>query len=175
MANRLQRLERSTRYRPVHIGTLLLGGVPPQHDSEFLYYADFARGESAALLQAAGILPAGKTAEVTLAEFQRAGFFLAHILECPAEEAMNDATAIQTLVGQRLPSISVRIRRSLRPKRVALISTFLGPFATVLETSGLGCPILLDNGEPFALDGSAPDHAIARLHAALAGSSVPIR
>src|SRR5881398_840720 len=60
IARRLRRLEWATRYRPVHIQTLLLGGVAPPQDAEFLYApgGDF-RGEAESLLRAVGILFAG--------------------------------------------------------------------------------------------------------------------
>jgi len=56
IARRLQRLEWTTRYRPVHIATLLLGSVAPQSDAEFLYSpAGEWAGEAKALLAAAGV------------------------------------------------------------------------------------------------------------------------
>src|SRR5439155_16458759 len=86
IARRLQRLEWATRYRPVHIHTLFLGSASPQKQEEFLYSpnGEFL-GEAGALLEAAGVSTAGKTAEAVHAEFQRAGFFLTHVLECPVE------------------------------------------------------------------------------------------
>src|SRR5882724_4729003 len=39
IAKRLQRLEWTTRYRPVHIGTVLLGAFVPGDDAVFLYAA----------------------------------------------------------------------------------------------------------------------------------------
>src|SRR4029077_20020276 len=82
IAKRLQRLEWTTRHRPVHIGTLLLGAIAPQNDSEFLYAegGEFA-GEAGIILEAAGLPTRGKYAEATLAEFQRGGFLLTHVLE----------------------------------------------------------------------------------------------
>src|SRR5213593_3601449 len=47
IARRLRRLEWATRFRPVHIHTLLLGGVAPREDAEFLYApGDEFRGEA---------------------------------------------------------------------------------------------------------------------------------
>ncbi len=37
IARRLQRLEWATRYRPVHIHTLILGGIVPSQQSSYLY------------------------------------------------------------------------------------------------------------------------------------------
>src|SRR6202142_172501 len=75
IARRLRRLEWTTRYRPVHIGTLLLAGISPQADQDFLYAAQF-KGEAGQLLEAVGISTTGKSAEVVLSEFQRGGFLL---------------------------------------------------------------------------------------------------
>src|SRR2546429_3637145 len=61
IARRLRRLEWATRFRPVHIHTLLLGGVAPREDAEFLYApGDEFRGEAADLLRAVGISTRGK-------------------------------------------------------------------------------------------------------------------
>src|SRR6266481_9649698 len=89
---RLQRLELTTRYRPVHINTLVLGAFSPQEESDFLYApsGEF-HGEAALLLDALGISTVGKAADVVQAEFQRAGFFLAHVLECPLDRDAGQA------------------------------------------------------------------------------------
>ena len=117
IARRLQRLEWTTRFRPVHIATLLLGDVAPLSDSEFIYSpAGGWEGEAKSLLVAAGLTLEGKSAEATLAEFQRGGFLLTHVLECPVEDGGGGST--QQLIGNRLPAVLSRIRRSLKPKRL---------------------------------------------------------
>ena len=151
IARRLQRLEWTTRYRPVHIGTLLLGAVAPQSDSEFLYSpAGEWRGEAKALLSAAGVTPTGKSAEAALAEFQRGGFLLTHVLECPLDDGAGHN--LQKLIADRLPAVLARIRRSLKPKRLVPISQALEQFLPVLNSGGLPCAILLDRQKPFALE-----------------------
>jgi hypothetical protein len=193
IAQRLQRLEWTTRYRPVHIQTLLLCAASPQEEKEFLYSprCEF-QGEAARLLEVAGIAAAGKTGEAVQAEFQRAGFFLTHILECAFEsEARDDSNAPSIdngrgsatdgsnvsamddskrllLLEQRLPATATRIRRSLKPKRVALISRELEPLVEKIAPMQLGCPIVLDGGKPFALDCSNAGEAAKRLREALA-------
>lgn len=157
ISRRLQRLEWATRYRPIHIGTLFLGGVAPVNDSEFLYAPSAAfAGEAALVLHVAGIATAGKAAETALANFQRGGFFLAHLAECPLNGGIAD---LQDLVAQRVKSVIARIRRSLKPKRVVPISRELQPIMPSLSSSDLGCAILLDDGKPFDLT----SHAAVRL------------
>ncbi len=171
IAKRLERLEWTTRYRPVHIGTLLLGSVAPSKDSEFLYApsGEFA-GQGRHLLAATGVSYDGKSREAVLAEFQRGGLLLTYVLDCPLEQAVSEPAAIQALLSARLPALAARVRRSLRPKRLAPISRLLEPLLGNLETLGLGCPIVLDGNKPFALDEGAEDGvatAIGRLRQTL--------
>ena len=67
-ARRLQRLEWTTRYRPVHIHTLLLGGFSPADERDFLYspQGEF-HGEAALLLDAVGVATPGKTPDMVQA------------------------------------------------------------------------------------------------------------
>src|SRR5258706_6049613 len=93
IARRLQRLEWTTRYRPVHIGTLLFGAVAPQNDSEFVYSPGGAwDGEARSLIASARVPQQGISAEATLAEFQRRGFLLTHVPECPLENGARAPT-----------------------------------------------------------------------------------
>jgi len=154
IARRLQRLEWSTRYRPVHIGTLLLGGVSPTEDGDFLYAGNF-KGEAGRLLDAVGASTAGKAAEWVLSEFQRGGFFLTYVLECPMEIGGSASLLSEGLIQKRIPAMITRIRRSLKPKRVLLISDMLAPFAETFSGADLGCPLILQDGKPFALDSGA--------------------
>src|SRR5713226_3342167 len=56
IARRLQRLEWTTRFRPLHIGTLLLGAIAPRNDNELIYSPAGAwDGEAKMLLAAARI------------------------------------------------------------------------------------------------------------------------
>src|SRR2546426_11054310 len=114
VARRLKRLEWTTRYRPVHINTLILGAFSPRDEKDFLYApgGEF-HGEAALLLAALGISTAGKAAEAENAEFQTAGFFLTHILECPLE----GGGSLQTALERRLAAVGARGRRSTKPRR----------------------------------------------------------
>ena len=167
MARRLQRLEWATRYRPVHIGSLLLGGVSPLADEDFLYAGRF-EGEAGRFLEAAGISRAGKPSEIVLSEFQRGGFFLTHILECPLENGQNGGLSCEALIAQRVSYAMVRIRRSLKPKRVVLTSELLVPLLSMLTNAELGCPVVLDGAKPFGMDASNFSETASHLHETLA-------
>jgi hypothetical protein len=172
IARRLQRLEWTTKYRPVHIQTLLLGAFSPRDEKDFLYApgGEF-RGEAALLLDALGISTAGKTEEAVLAEFQRAGFFLTHVLECPLDRDAGTGAAAAALLAQRLPPVATRIRRSLKPKRVMAVSEGLEPVVEDILALDLGCPVVLDHGKPFRLESGAGGNGAARLREALAIST----
>jgi hypothetical protein len=174
IARRLERLEWTTRYRPVHIGTLLLGAVAPENDREFIYSpAGQWRGEAKLLLDAAGLTIDEKSAETVLAEFQRGGFFVTHVLECPVESGPGGEVAQR--VADRLPAVLTRIRRSLKPKRLAPIGMLLDQFLPVLNAGKLPCALLLDQGRPFALDGDAPSESAKLLQDTLAGQGASVR
>jgi hypothetical protein len=171
MTRRLQRLEWSTRYRPVHIQALLLGGVSPGAEEEFLYSPrGVCRGEAQHLLAACGIEHEGKSADEVLTEFQKRGLFLTHVLECPPDGVEASAAGLATLLSKRVPAVMARIRRSLKPKQVVLIGDNLETFAGHFLESDLGCSVLSDSGRPFALAGAAASHTVARLREALTGA-----
>jgi hypothetical protein len=172
IARRLQRLEWATRYRPVHIGALLLGAVAPRSDSEFLYSpAGGWVGEAKVLFAAAGATAEGKSADATLTEFQRGGFFLTHVLECPLEDGTGER--LEQLVRNRLSAVLARIRRSIKPKRLVPVSQSLEQFLPVLNSGELGCAILLDQGRPFGFDTDSAAESVNRLRHALANPSIP--
>jgi hypothetical protein len=170
IARRLRRLEWTTRYRPVHISTLLLGAFPPEEDSEFLYASNNPfRGEAARVLDAMGVPHANRPAEAVLADFQRRGFLLTHIMECPLETVSNDGAPIpDQLLEKRVSAVFSRIRRSLKPKQLVLFSDALGPFVNFFAMQDLGCSLVLDNGKPFLLEKHGPGLAVERLREALA-------
>jgi hypothetical protein len=173
IARRLQRLEWTTRYRPVHINALLLGGISPTADGHFLYSGRF-EGEAGRLLEAVGISTAGKSAEAVLVEFQRGGFFLTHVLECPLENKEAQMPSREELLSSRLPQVMARIRRSLKPKRVVLISELLATLCGTLSAVNLRCPVVLDDGEPFGIDSLKTEKVVQHLTEALRiqGSSI---
>ena len=170
IARRLQRLEWTTRYRPVHIGALLLGAVAPREDAEFLYSPEGKfSGEAQLLLQALDVAVSGKSADAVLSRFQRGGFLLAHVLECPLEEA--NSRKMHELIESCLPAVLARIRRSLKPKIVVVISQQLAFAVAGMQSADLNCRLTLDDGKPFAFDGDAPQDAVEKLRQMFAASN----
>jgi hypothetical protein len=164
IARRLQRLEWATRYRPIHLHTLLLGAISPQAPAEFLYSPEETHsGEAANLVAAAGISAAGKSADAIQSELQRRGIYLTHVLECPLDVPSSGVDFLNNALITRLPTLFTRIRRSLKPKRLAFISESLTPLIERFASAQLNCELALDDGRAFALDNSNPAAATAAI------------
>jgi len=141
ISRRLERLAWSTRFRPLHIQSLLLAGITPKLDSDFLYSPNATfHGEAAIILKAVQLSTEGKSPETVLAEFQKLGLMLTHVLECPLDGTVSEAQAHALLENQR-PFAMARIRRSLNPKRLLLISSALQGHAAKIHHANLGCPV----------------------------------
>ena len=167
IARRLQRLEWATRYRPVHIQTLLLGAIVPSQQSSYLYAeSEQFSGEAGLLLKALQISTEGKSRDAILSEFQKHGLLLIHVLECPLEGRLSPSEVLG-LLDRQLRSTLVRIRRSLKPKRVLLFSKDMAPLAGKISESDTESPILLDDGKPFDLNEGADSSRITAFRQAL--------
>jgi hypothetical protein len=158
IARRLRRLEWSTRYRPVHVQALLVFGIAPVEDGEFLYAPDGGfQGEAGALLDALEISREGKSTDAVLTEFQKRGLFLIHVLECPLSEKApatlpsSGQAESSRYISERIPAVLARIRRSVKPKRVVLFSAELAPVLSRFSESELGVSVFSNRGEPFEL------------------------
>ena len=171
IARRLRRLEWATRFRPVHLQSLLLGGISPQKDDEYLYCPDAAIvGEAQTIFTAAQVSAEGKSRESALTEFQKLGLMLTHVLDCPLD-APSAELEIQALLQKHLPSALTRIRRSLKPKRVFLLSPQLHKFADDLRRAEFGCPVSTAPTGAFLSSPIPAESEIQQLRAALAGAN----
>lgn len=172
LARRLRRLEWTTRYRPVHIQALLLGGIAPEADASFLYCPEGNyQGEAANLLDALQISRAGKSADAVLTEFQKRGLLLTYVLECPLEPGVATADA-QQLLEKQLPAVIARIRRSLKPGRVLLFSRELAALAGKFTGEDLRSPVFTGPYGPWAFDGSPSQSETEDFRRTLAAGSV---
>jgi hypothetical protein len=155
LRRRTLRLEMATRFRPVHIGFLLLFPAPPVSVEQFPYFLGdgSSRREPsafhAAMLAAAGI-PAleAPAAEDALARLQRAGIFMAWAVECPLEE-LGRTLIPAALAEQYGPEILLRITRSYKPRYILPMGTRLDALTPILRAAGLSSKLLLDAGRPF--------------------------
>ncbi len=178
LRQRIERLELSTRFRPIHIAVLFLGEAPPASSRDYFYRAarDPAKRAPEArvlfeeLIFAAGVTPdAGKDEESCLMEFQRAGFYLADCVECPLEGsqgALDSAELARRCAG----TLAKRILYSYKPRHIVLLSRNMRALIPVLEQAGIGDRLLLQEGSPFELPGSGDSEARKRFRASLGGA-----
>lgn len=149
ISRRLRRLEWATRYRPIHIQSLLVSGISPQNDDEFFYSPQAAfQGEAGNILAAASVSTQDRTPESVQSEFQKRGLMLIHVLDCPFS---TDSAPFEPrpVLEKQLSATITRIRRSLKPKRVLLISAELAPLAGKFLAADLRCPVFPSTSDTF--------------------------
>jgi len=163
IAERVQRLEQSTKFRPVHIGTLFIALAPAAKAADEFYAPARAKEFFNPFLEALEISPADEksapeddpraTDLAKLAEFQRRGYFLAYLSECPLPE--NKETPGQTI--DRLGSTMVRrIKFNYRPKHIAPLGQELSPLVEMLSRQGVGPLLTASGGHALPLPGTGP-------------------
>lgn len=117
---RIARLEMATRFRPLHIQTVLLAGSPPAAVEDFFYHPGVSRPGAGwgdrffrSLMAACGVANSENLADAALLEFQRRGLFLAYVKECPSTGADSLEKFAEPLVR--------RLRFSYKPKNVVFL------------------------------------------------------
>lgn len=153
---RIERLELSTRFRPIHINVLLLDPAPPVRREDFVYDPRTPFEERSAvgqwyareLAKLAGASTDTTTEfESMLAELQHRGFFLASAIECPMSRDENLASAIRRFAA----TVVLRVKTSYRPKQVALLGEGTRELIEPLHAAGWSDRLILDNGVPFTI------------------------
>jgi hypothetical protein len=149
---RVQRLELATRFRPIHIDVLFVALEPmPQLEDDF-YRPPESRWFFDPFLAALGILPDVRKSSgevnvreadiVRLLEFQRKGYYLTYLSECPFL-AQSDANVAHECISRLAPTLVKRIRFNYKPKHIALVGSNLQPLIEVFQQAGMG-PLLDD-------------------------------
>jgi hypothetical protein len=151
---RIERLELSSRFRPIHISTLLLSLAPPLRVQDYFYSLSSARSTASqeqfrAILTACGISSQEwKDDEEALREFQRCNYFLASILECPLEalpaDIINGQTADRSIASAFGPVLLKRLEFSLKPKKIGFVDQRAALVEPFLRKAGWGDRLLLE-------------------------------
>jgi hypothetical protein len=119
---RIQRLEMATRYRPVHVQTLLIGTAPPEAAEEYLY-----------------------ASEKQGMELQKNGIFVVYAVECPLAQGASASEAVQ----QAAPVLIKRLQFSYKPKAIVLFSPATTELLGPLRTAGFEDRLILKDGKVF--------------------------
>jgi hypothetical protein len=158
IADRLRRLELSTRYRPVHIGVLFVALSPAVRAEDDFYGPAESKEFFDPFLEALDIPQLskderrgtdGSPADVArLMEFQRRGYYMVYVSECPIpkEQESSDST-----IARLAPTLIRRIRFNYRPKHIAPLGDDLFPLADLMKKAGLVSILTLPNGRPLPI------------------------
>jgi hypothetical protein len=158
LRERVERLEMSTRYRPIHVHTLVVSACPSQAFADYFYnvapdrkqrsdsgharFTELAQSAPDAIAKPGG---ASGNDEAVLIEWQRRGLFLAHPVDC----FMAPGPALDAQISASAKTLILRLNTSYRPKHVALIGRNTASLIAPLEASGWQGKLILDNGSPF--------------------------
>jgi hypothetical protein len=153
---RIERLQMATRFRPIHIQTLVIDACPPQPLSDFFYNASGAGRSGAAgeyfseLAKCAGdgsakLASGAANDEAVLAEWQRRGLFLAYAVDCAIESEPELTAAVANSAG----TVLLRLATSYKPKSVSLLSKPAELLIPSLQANGWKEKLILDAGRPF--------------------------
>jgi hypothetical protein len=177
MRKRIERLELATRFRPLHIAMLVVDAAPPARSADFFYAGersdgrpDSTRRNDEALYSLAGVSTGNASKDPQpLGEFQRAGFCVTSVAECPLGEHL-DTGWLNRELGR---TFVLRVRHSYKPRFILPISDAVSGVLPSLSEAGYAGQILLGtDGQiftPFRETGESIRAMADRISALLAG------
>jgi hypothetical protein len=149
IAERLGRLEFATRFRPVHINVLFVAHAPQTRPQDDFYRPPESPEFFDAFMDAVEIPVFGTETDVgtgqldraaaRLGEFQRRGYYLSYLSECPIVRSDNAASIAIARLG---PTLIRRVRFNYKPKRVVLLGNDLSPLLDLLNEAGMSSSLV---------------------------------
>jgi hypothetical protein len=174
IADRVARLERATRFRPIHINILFLALAPPSDPKKDFYGPNEAGDPLLAALDIgqAGGAPSSDSNTASVIEFQKKGYFQTYLSECPpTPQAHKNSGPEDSADPEYFSRLSIslirRIRFNYRPKHVALLGANMHPMIKILEQAKLGPLLLLDQGQPLTLPQAGDPSSLERFRKTL--------
>jgi hypothetical protein len=150
---RVERLQRATGWRPIHISLLLICTAPPERAEDDLYATDLGEPSAGSRAYVDRLfkhlaIPTGDgiTREEQLAELQRGGVYVARLVECPLA-ADADLSELTQRYGEDLLK---RIEFSYKPKKIALLDPVAPGLAKLLLNSKFA-PLVDEAGRPIVI------------------------
>jgi hypothetical protein len=151
---RIERLEFSTRFRPIRIQVLFIDAAPPARPEDFFYRPVLDRSVRSLasrmffdeMAKSVGIAPGPDLKELSvLTEFQRRNYFLAYAIECPVEGYAEQEAAVRNLA----PTIQKRVQASYKPKYILPLSLPTTDLVSLFQLIGWADRVVVDKGGPF--------------------------
>jgi len=163
IAARVERLELATRFRPIHVNRLFVALEPMPRLEDDFYTPPESWNFFDRFLSALDILPEtgkqsreanGREADVArLLEFQRRGYYLTYLSECPLS-AEADANVADECISRLAPTLLKRIRFNYKPKHIALVGTNLTSLIEVFQQAGMGALLDINQAAPLTIPNS---------------------
>ena len=147
IAERLRRLELATRFRPVHLNVLFIAAAPlvgPENDfyrppESREFFDSFMEAVEARVPENKIHAGAVEGDAARLVEFQRRGYYLAYLSECPLP-AKDDA--VNSAISRLGSTLIRRIRFNYKPKHIVILGGTLGPLRAIFENTALSSTLL---------------------------------
>jgi hypothetical protein len=161
---RVQRLERATRFRPIHTNVLFVASDPSRLIEDDFYLAPLKQPFFKGIMEALNIASTGEplpadsgdpsSGNTELLEFQRRGYYLTYLSECPLDVDRSipsepKTQAARDAISRLAPTLITRIRFNYKPKHVVLLGSNLYPLIGLLEQTDLASLLVLDQGNPL--------------------------
>ncbi len=166
IAERVRRLELSTRFRPVHLHVLFVALAPPARAEDDFYGPAKSKEFFNPFMEALGISsPAQKSGagldtqeadSAMLSEFQRRGYYLTYLSECPIPEHVEP---VETTIDRLAGTLIRRIRFNYRPKDIAPLGQELHPLIEKLRAAGIDTLLTLDKGQVLPMPGAGTGYS----------------
>ncbi len=145
IAERVRRLELSTMFRPIHMGVLFIALAPPVRLEDDFYAPAKSKEFFDPFLEALEIPISSRDTSETernaraadsarLAEFQRGGYLLAYLAECPLPENQERASSTIARLG---PTLIRRIQFNYKPKQIVILGRELSPLRDIFDKGGI--------------------------------------
>jgi hypothetical protein len=163
IAQRVHRLEQATQFRPIHISTLFVALAPPRQVADDFYAPPSSKAFFNPFMDALEIpLLAEKPAtnddahaaeSARLAEFQRRGYYLTYLSECPLPENAETADHVVQRLG---PTLVRRIKFNYRPKQIAPLGQELFSLIKLLKGQEIEAVLTRGDGLVLPVPGTGP-------------------
>lgn len=151
--DRVERLQRATRWRPIHISLLLICTAPPERPEDDFYATDLGEPSPGSRAYLQGVfkylgLPSDDSVsrEEQLGELQRSGTYIARLVECP----LAPDASLEGLAARYGPDLLKRIEFSYKPKKIGLLDPVAPGLAERLLRSKFAA-FVSDNGRPITI------------------------
>jgi hypothetical protein len=151
IAERLNRLELATRFRPIHISVLFIAAAPLLRPEDDFYGPPETREFFDPFLAAVEIpIPGSRPHEseevldekfVRLNEFQHRGYYLSYLSECPLSR---EGDEVERAISRLGTTLLRRIRFNYKPKQIVILGSELGPLLEVLKNGGMTAVSVLE-------------------------------